>query len=604
MPRLVMNEGRVVGLSAYEIYVKHFLKDNPDKEPASEIEWLSSTLALGSSMLMKVTKEDQADDADKVIDIQLPADSKLCASSTIIASYFNGSGEVSDGANFATKVTDYGPLINNYAGSSPAGTIGRTGTIPSRASGYWTTEEKEKLEGYLAILDGIVIQPGTWTDNPNKPPQKDFVPDLSVSPRVRLHIRGPIKRAFFILLTGFTMRSVIQGESITDESAVNTPSPEDGDFLGHSCFPWASKIIFSMPSAAVSYFLLNTYTRKLPDTSAALTVSGSSVIDMRKDNLFTYYQSEHTDAPVNIKVTDFSPKGDGASVLTVYQKSTSYPPALYGTKVTSVGDNKIYPLAVVAPGSVHMFNSGAEEATLKDYESKYPGTFAIKRNGDGTVATLNKDDKLVSIASTSTSEVADVSTGSDTTSAYVTINKAGNATTKSLSLVKSDGKYLNMSGDGSVLSPTTAGKFAWKDLLKALKNNQTIDMYSKGLRNFQSALNDAGTTLNSAFTVTGDLNSNKSISATTSITAGGSITGGSVKAGGSITGGSVEATGSITGGSVKATGSVKAGTSVTASKGTVTAGTKYMVFGGLRLYIATEAPDDADIPNGSIGIGW
>lgn len=582
MPRLVMNEGRVVGLSAYEMYLKHFFNNRPDgedDEPASELEWLASSIAIGSSMLMKVDTIDQGDSEIDVVNIPLPEKSKLCASSTIIASFFTGEGEVPEGEHFATKVTSYGPLINNTAKSSPKGKLGPDDDIPHSGSLDWTVEQKRKLEGYMAILDGIVIQPGKWTSNADKdkPPAKDFVPNLNERPRVRLQIRGPITDSFFVLLTGFTLRSVIKGESSSDSGSIGTPYPEDGDFLGPSCFPWASKIIFSMPSASINYFLLNTYTRRLPDDSSkVLTVSGSSVIDMRTDNLFTYYQSEHTDAPVNIKVTDFSPKGDGASVLTVYQKSTSYPPALYGTKVTSTGDNKIYPLAVVAPGSVHMFNSGAMEATLKDYESKYPGTFAIKRNGDGTVATLNSKDELVSIASTATSEVADVSTGSDTTSAYVTINKAGNATTKSLSLVKSDGKYLNMSGDGSVLSPKTAGKFAWKDLLNALKNNQTIDMYSKGLRNFQSALNDAGTTLSSAFTVTGDLKSNKSISAITSITAGGSV----------------EATGSITGGSV------------TASKGTVTAGTKYMVFGGLRLYIATKAPDDVDIPNGSIGIGW
>jgi uncharacterized short protein YbdD (DUF466 family) len=52
MPRVLYNEGRVVGYSAYEIYMRHALTADPDATPASEAEWLASTLGFGSSMLL------------------------------------------------------------------------------------------------------------------------------------------------------------------------------------------------------------------------------------------------------------------------------------------------------------------------------------------------------------------------------------------------------------------------------------------------------------------------------------------------------------------------------------------------------------------------
>ena len=54
MPRTIYNEGRVVGLSAYEAYVKQHLLEDPTSAPASEKEWLASSLAMGASMILKV----------------------------------------------------------------------------------------------------------------------------------------------------------------------------------------------------------------------------------------------------------------------------------------------------------------------------------------------------------------------------------------------------------------------------------------------------------------------------------------------------------------------------------------------------------------------
>ena len=40
MPKIIYNEGRVVGLSAYETYVKNHIAEDPNTPPASEREWL------------------------------------------------------------------------------------------------------------------------------------------------------------------------------------------------------------------------------------------------------------------------------------------------------------------------------------------------------------------------------------------------------------------------------------------------------------------------------------------------------------------------------------------------------------------------------------
>lgn len=53
MPSTIYNEGRVVGYSAYEVYVRHAISEG--MEPVSEKEWLSATLTDGSSLLLQLT---------------------------------------------------------------------------------------------------------------------------------------------------------------------------------------------------------------------------------------------------------------------------------------------------------------------------------------------------------------------------------------------------------------------------------------------------------------------------------------------------------------------------------------------------------------------
>lgn len=256
MPRQLWNEGRVVGYSAYEVYLKHALSVDPDHEPATEKEWLASMMAMGSSMLLRIGIDPEGSDYDGLHyrDIQFPENCRLCAANTIMASFFDGEGYVGTSnpadnvTGWATKVTSYGPLIVNNPGGSPSGTVGPNGDIyPTNITAISNATVASRIKEYIKIVDGIIIQPGTWVDNPNKPPQKDFSPTLSEHPRLRIAFNQRITKPFFLLLTGFTNRSVVDG--VTGfKSAVNTQSPADGDFLGPWAFPWANKVIFSLSS--------------------------------------------------------------------------------------------------------------------------------------------------------------------------------------------------------------------------------------------------------------------------------------------------------------------------------------------------------------------
>lgn len=251
MAQEIYNEGRVVGLSAYEQYVKQAIELDPNSEPASEREWLASSLAMGSSMLLKITTF--RDSGVHYRDIPLPPNSRLCAANTIIASFFDGDGNFSGNSEWADRVTDYGQLISNTSSSSPSGS-----NVPIKSLSELPDTTVSKMLNYIKIADGIVIQPGTWTntDADKNPPRKDLSPNLAEVPIVRLLFTGDITTEFNVLLTGFTNRVVVQGTSGIDTST-NTASPQDGDFLGPAAFPWSAKITFTTPSALTYYLQQN-----------------------------------------------------------------------------------------------------------------------------------------------------------------------------------------------------------------------------------------------------------------------------------------------------------------------------------------------------------
>ena len=304
---ILYNEGRVCGYSSYEIYVKHHLATNPDVPPASERQWLAASIAMGSSMLLKLpANTSHPESEDWMYEVSFPANSMLCAANTIVASYFRGDGNFN--GVWADRITDYGDLISNTETLAPSDT-----TVPTKSIDNWNQSEKQSLRDYLKIIDGIIIQPGNWLDSENKPPQKDFVPDLSKTCILRLHIKGQITAPVNILFTGFTINTVIDGVSGLD-GATNTPDPQNGDFLGPGQFPWANKIIFSVPSSYISFFNINNYRRKLPMSGDQTTVDDTAVIDMKTTQPESYYVANYPEAREEINVEDYSTLGDGTAV--------------------------------------------------------------------------------------------------------------------------------------------------------------------------------------------------------------------------------------------------------------------------------------------------
>lgn len=503
MSRELYNLGRVTGFSQYEIYVKQHASEDPVNPPASEREWLASSLAMGSSMLLKIPANTAHGDTDNwVLDIQFPDNTILCAANTIIASFFRGEG-VYDG-NWATRVSSYGDLISNTSGSSPNGNLNHGSTIPQGMVDEWSETEKDTLADYMKIVDGIIIHPGTWSNSDKTPPQKDFTPNMGDYPRIRLHIRGPINNDLQILLTGFTIRTVVKGMTGLDGST-NTAAPQNGDFLGPGQFPWAAKVIFSVPSSYISFFAAGAYKRKLPTSSASKTVKDTAVIDMQTSKPETYYESRHQAARVQVNVDDYTTLGDGTAVLTVYQKSSRFPPAIWGTFVDSKGTNHLNPLDIVAPGSVKMFEDATEEE-LKEYENLFEGTFSINKNTeDGILEIIGPDGTLVPAAEVAVKDASYTSPTSGAKKSKLLVTKTGKLQGLSLSLSPgTDGTQYTLSSDNendvttgntsydvgsqTKLTPSSSN-INWAMLLEALSNDKSVDILGDNMKALKSGLN-------------------------------------------------------------------------------------------------------------------
>lgn len=320
MSKQIWNEGRVVGYSAYELYVKQYLENNPDTDipPATEQEWLASSIGSGSSMILKVrpSANGTTEDSDNYVDIPLPPGCKLSAASVIVASFFDGSAlfpPQKNGSNdWATIVTDYGPLISNNTTASPNGDISTgdiSNSVPTKSLELPSRIEAQ-VENYLKIKDGVVIQPGKWVDIDGSPSygsgypdtcdiQKDEQPSLTASdvPVVRLHIKGIIPNNNtrpLVMLTGFADRSVLMGVSKL-EGSVNVgwnPDTEqydshyqNGEFIGPSVFPWASKIIFTLPSPYLEYVTQKVTSEQIPNQRSGPEYA-TAAVTVTKDNTF------------------------------------------------------------------------------------------------------------------------------------------------------------------------------------------------------------------------------------------------------------------------------------------------------------------------------
>ena len=385
MPRVLYNEGRVVGYSAYEIYVRHALIADPNTEPATESEWLASTLGLGSSMLLKIEPDVLPlpnPDGIHYLEFELPATSRLCGASTIIGSLFIGEG---DGNTWSQKIVDYGELISNTSESSPTAS-----NIPTKTLIDITASMADQIRDFAKIVDGIVVQDGVWTANESAPPQKTLNPDFSKRPKVRIQVNGVIETGFYLLLSGFTDSGVIYGVSDT----TGTPQhPQNGDFIGPAAFPWAAKIIFTLPTSALIMAGGAAYTRAFPDDAEEIKVDYAPIIDFENADITLYYESNHTSAAVDVDISAIETSRPGIAVLasrmvqgTVDGTTVELPPDIIGGSTAAPVSPCAYgPIASYSPYSVHIFNGDNSVERAKLLESKCSGAFGLMRDDESLV---------------------------------------------------------------------------------------------------------------------------------------------------------------------------------------------------------------------------
>ena len=272
--RVLYNEGRVVGPSAYELYVRQLLSDDPNAVPMSEREWLCTTIAKGYSMILRVPAGTQPGYAD----FPLPEGSDLCGCSTMDASLFLGEVEIDKTGMWAVSVSSYGPLIPNTTEESPS-TPGEPEDVPV-ADGYTgkiSTEDGVKIAQYAScITSAIMIQPGEWlssvVDTEWQNEQREDIqtqneqdilvgylsggykalnPDLTKHGFIRLGIAEELDDDLYLLIRGFIPRHIITGY-LGFESHEEISEYINGAFLGPNIFPWACKIVLLAEGSVVA----------------------------------------------------------------------------------------------------------------------------------------------------------------------------------------------------------------------------------------------------------------------------------------------------------------------------------------------------------------
>ena len=685
MPQEIYNEGRVVGLSAWEIFKRDALSSGmPPETIPNESQWLTAMIGAGSSMILKVPAN-----TDKgVIDFELPSGSNLTASGVILATPFMGSCEW-DVSGWAKKVTSYSSLIENTATSSPTdsgaqvpynsnysnaefgGCVSEflkiTDGIVYTKKANWITTDKQAQKVFsnsdltktvfdfdndvqvisiTAVMVGSTLTDGYTLDNTSNPntitfdeapgegaitviyrttsdgdPQKDIDPNFNVSTSViRLYINDTTTRDISVLFTGFINKRIVQslaGHAVASETGYSKCGSTDtdnndwvnGGMLGPEITPWATKIIFSVPSSA--YNLTNSLTRKLPsDTdvtnpnysenllygfvlnnlNTADNVKANSFVDFNSINLTDYYRVHVNDfskvPTISEQVSDFSPGvGESANNLTAWYPGLSaseinntsdsnkfFPPALYASQVNGDGPQTLVPLDTAAPGTVKGFTNATQaasyKATLPDNYSMYfdPTTqtfsFAVPNDNDA-----RRWPGLAKI-SYSTAPKAEIT--------------AGQKYAQFVALTDPTGQAYDLTGGSGTVDIGPENPVTWDALLSALAQSRTAEVVGARLRAVGTELKTANKigidTTNDAITEIG--------------AAGITVAPGTPQA--------VKMTGAL-----GDSGSTKY---ISFPNGaSIRLGQNFIQFGNtdnaLKLYISDTEPT-GNIPEGSIGIGW
>ena len=600
MAQEIYNEGRVVGLSAYEIFVKQVIANGVDpSDIPTESQWLTSMIGSGASMVLKLN----AGTTSGVHDYELPSGSNLTVAGVVIGSPFIGDGEFESG--WAKKITSYGALIENDNIASPTST-----NVPSTT--YKSKEYRDNVAEFAKITDGIVYtKTATWIPT-GTDPAKDIDPNFNISTTVvRLYLDDILNNDVMVLLTGFNNKRILQGLSgfatdngsgISECGSTDTVNNDwiNGGLLGPEMIPWASKIIFSVPSS--TYSVVSSVTRTIPKgvNSSAVTkgsynftnlqdskVKSNTVVDFNSIDLTQYYTVHSSDfnktPTITETVQDVGILGNSANSLVAWYPGITatelnspstdntkiFPPALYATKITSTGDKTLVPLDVAAPGTVKGFKT-ATEAT--NYTNLMQDNFAMYYDTTNNTYTFVAYNRPTS----GTAKIAYIGSSQQT---QVEIT-AGDNKVKTVALNSYDSStstytdYL-MTGAGGDLTTSPLGKFHWGTLLDALKSNKYVDTLGNRLRNI-------GTEVNASNTI--GISSSYANKLTNLGTDKLTITGSTP----------VEITAS-------------SNLATFANGKSVKVGTNFIEFGnGKRLYIETDITKvpTSGVPVGSIGIGW
>lgn len=507
----IYNEGRVCGMSSYELYVRKIIESDPSATPPTEQEWLASMLGAGSAMILKIT----SGTIQGVHDFELPRNSSLCGANTIVGSVFNGTCQWSDTAAnsdtnsvgyWATAVTSYGGLILNNDEDYPTDS-----NIPYSDDVFDNDAATLNIANYCKIADGIIIQQGTWVDSESGTPKKDLTdPQLGSSPAIiRLFITKPLESDVTIIFTGFMNIGFIQSLSGLDGSTnPETNNAHNGGFLGPAIFPWSSKILLIYPNIANAYS--SQYERTFPDGELTSTIVGSynldkqhsnvdvsSVIDMDTVDPNTYYEinSKYSDSTIPVDVTQADTMADGFNILATLAPGMTaekinaayasaspndkfFPPALYALKTDSTGEKQMVPIDVAAPGTVKMFDNADEAA---EYVAQVPNSYALYTNPTtGTVTIYNSE--FVNPISLGNIGLAE-SDGELTITSGVNVVKA-------LALSRVNGADYSRSGSSGTVDVSSATGISWEDLITALTANKVIDNLGSALQSLRDHLPD------------------------------------------------------------------------------------------------------------------
>ena len=600
MPQELYNEGRVVGLSAWELFLRTALENGVDPQDVpNEQQWLTSMLGMGSSMILKIP----AGTTKGVHDFDLPINSNLAAAGVILANPFIGTCTW-DVSGWATKVTSYSNLFPNTSAKNPP-----TSENPAQIS-YSDTDYKNIVSEFTKLTDGIVfIKSANWIPTQSGSPYKDIDPNFnSSSTVVRIYVNSDIgANDVPILLTGFANKRILQGlsgfahtsggYSVGGSTDTDNNDWINGGMLGPEFIPWSSRIVFSVPSA--TYNLANSISRIIPSdtsygdrtiggiefkthTTDTATVKTNSLIDFNSINVTDYYtvhSSEFTSTPtlsenvtsVNMGInnsfstlTAWYPGMTAAKIKAATDNTEIFPPALYASRLTAAGTQTLVPLDVAAPGTVKGFKNSTQASKytnlMRDNFAMYydttTNTFSFMTYGGTTSGTAKLE--------------------------YVSGNypkvkiTAGSEWANVIALTDSSHNDYALTGTHATTDKGPAGKIIWDDLLKALKANDSIDLFGTKLRNFATELNSSNTIgITNATTQIGT----KSLKLTNSS-------------------GNYPVTITTTNANGANLATLGSGTSVKS-------GTNFIEFSnGLRLYISASNPGTSNVPVGSIGIGW